>query len=132
MLSIMPTDKSPKIIIDFTTLLFEVSGSSILDEAVLFYKPIFEYIYENFYQVANSIYHYQSVSLTLHFYLREIGEQDLQMIRKIDDLFFKIQEFKTYIYWYYDYNNPNAHKIAEEVQQTFKNNVRLIGNSVHT
>ena len=130
MLYIKASNNSPKIVIDFSQILFEISGDTFLDEPLTFYQPVFQYIYSNFYQVKDSIYQRGNPSLTLHFYLRYIGLQDIEMIRQIDWIFFDIQEFTTFIYWYYNPENHESFEQANDVKNTFLNHVRLIPNSV--
>ncbi len=50
------TNNSPKIIIDFPKLLFEMSGCSNVENALQFYQPVFNYVANNFYQIKNTIY----------------------------------------------------------------------------
>lgn len=130
MLYINASHNSPKVVIDFTQILFEISGDSCVDEPLAFYNPIFQYIDSHFYQVKDSIYQRANPSLTLHFYLRYVGLQDIEMIRQIDGIFFPIQEFKTYIRWYYNPNDDESVERANNVQNTFLNPIRIIPNSV--
>ena len=131
MLYINPNTVSPKIYIDFTKLLFEVSGISVLDDPRAFYQPVISYVENNFYQVKDSIYQRGNPSLTLHFYLRETGIYDLLMIRQLDHVLHKISEFKTYIIWYYNPFIESTVETGKEVENTFLNTVRLVKDSVH-
>lgn len=129
MLYINAPPSSPKVVIDFTQILFEISGNSCVDEPLAFYQPIFKYIDDNFYQVKDSIYQRANPSLTLHFYLRHVGLRDIEMIRQIDGQFFPIQEFKTYVHWHYNPNDEESVERANNVQRTFLNPIRLIPDS---
>lgn len=129
---IKETKNSPKIVIDFPKLLFEISGVSTLENPLLFYQPIFNYISADFYQIKDSIYQRNTTSITLHFYLKYAGMQDVEMIREIDRLFFQIKEFTTYIYWHYNPYNPESVELANDIKNTFLNYVRLIEDNVHT
>lgn len=128
MLYIQASTNSPKVIIDFTKLLFEINGNSYIDDPLIFYKPVLEYIETNFYQIKDSIYHYRSISITLHFYIKYINWQNLEIIRQIDCFFSRIKEFDTYIYWYYNSESEDQTETAVDVEQTFLNKVRLIKN----
>jgi hypothetical protein len=130
MLYILATDKSPKIYIDFTQVLFEVSGSSNLDNPEEFYQPVFQYICDNFYQVKDSIYQRSSPSLTLHFYINHLGQKDFEMLQKMDSFLSKVEEFKTYVFWYYKPDQIESVEQANKVKSSFSNYVRLIENSV--
>lgn len=130
MLSIKPTSNSPKIIIDFKEVLFEVSGVSKLEDPATFYNPVLRYIQDNFFDVQNSIHYSGAPSLTIHFYLSEVADRDLEMIAQIDDFLSRVSEFRTYIYWYFNDEKPLSVSTAERVKQTFKNFTRLIKNNV--
>lgn len=125
------TNNSPKIIIDFPKLLFEMSGCSNVENALQFYQPVFNYVANNFYQIKNTIYQKKNPSITLHFYLKYVGMQDVEMLRQLDSIFFKIKEFNTFIYWYYNPHNTENVELANDIKLTFLNHVRLIENSVH-
>jgi hypothetical protein len=130
-LTIKETNTSPTVIINFSELLFEISGVSLMDEPSSFYEQIFSYIDTHYYQVVQSIYQRTSPQLTLHFYMKQIGPADMQMFRKIDKQFSEIGEFTTYVYWYYNPNKEDSVLLADEVEKTFINPTRLIPNSVH-
>lgn len=130
-LSIKETDTSPTVIINFPELLFEISGVSLMDEPASFYEQIFSYIDTNYYQVVKSIHQRNSPQLTLHFYMKKIGNADMEMFRKTDKLFSEIGEFTTYVYWYYNPNKEDSVLQAQKVEKTFINPTRLIPNSVH-
>lgn len=131
MLYINETFSSPKVVINFPELLFEISGVSMVDDPESFYEPVFNHIDEHYYQVLNSIYQRSSPQLTLHFYMKETGAADMEIFRKIDKRFSEIGEFTTYIYWYYNPGKETSVKCAVEVEKTFTNSTRLIQNSVH-
>lgn len=126
MLYIKATARSPKVVIDFRQVLFEISGNSYIDEPLTFYQPIFQYITENFYEVHNSTYYRGAPKLTLHFYLEYVSAQNVLMLRQLDWMFYQIKEFSTYVYWYYDPNEEAEVALALDVQETFLNPVRLI------
>jgi hypothetical protein len=131
MLFIQQTEKSPKVNIDFTQVLFEVSGTSCMEDPSPFYNHILEYISSNFYEVQQSTYYPGKPNLVLHFYMRNIGWNDIEMIRKIDAFLFSIDEFKTAICWYY---NPAKNVLAEKaffMRDNCLNRVRLVEDSVH-
>lgn len=125
MLNIQSTKNTPLVLIDFNQLLFEMRGISNTETPLDFYQPIFNYIYENFYQVNQSVY-MRYPSLTLHFYMNYIGMQDFEMIRQIDWIFYQIKEFKTYVYWYYNPDDECSTDYANDVEMTFLNDKRLI------
>lgn len=131
MYSVGPGENSPKIIINFEELLFEISGISMLDDPDAFYEPMMAYVRDHFYQVSQSVYDRGAPSLTIHFYLSQTGDSDLHVLQKLDGFMHEISEFRTFIYWYYNPAKPKASETALKVQQTFKNPVRLIENSVH-
>lgn len=131
MYSVRPGEKTPKIIINFQELLFEISGVSMHDDPEAFYEPMMAYIRDNFYQVSQSVYSPGAPSLTLQFYLSQTGEADLQALQKLDHFMHGITEFRTFIYWYYNPQKPASVATATRVQQHFQNPVRLIENSVH-
>lgn len=131
MLYIKPTSNSPKIVVDFSSLLFEVSGISKLENALEFYQPVFDYINDNFFQIKDSIYQRNTVSITLHFYIKYAGIQDILMLRQIDWLFSRCKEFTTYIYWYYNPYKTDSIELANDINHTFLNNVRLIEHSLN-
>ena len=125
------TANTPQIIIDFPQLLFEISGNSAASDPAAFYQPVLDYIYDNFYEVNNSIYQRSSPQLTLHFYMGTIAPADLEMIRKIDELLNRINEFTTYIYWYFHPERKESIEQGERVKSLFLNSTRLISDSVH-
>ena len=125
------TTNTPQIIIDFPQLLFEISGNSTASDPAAFYQPVLDYIYSNFYEVNNSIHQRSSPQLTLHFYMGAIAPADLEMIRKIDDLFHRIKEFTTYNYWYFHPDRKESIEQGELVKEKFLNQTRLIADSVH-
>lgn len=125
------TTNTPQIIIDLPQLLFEISGNSAASDPADFYQPVLDYIYENFYEVNNSIYQRSSPQLTLHFYMGTIATGDLEMIRKIDELFNGIKEFTTYNYWYFHPGKKESIEQAEHAKSLFLNSTRLIADSVH-
>jgi len=130
MLYIKASKNSPKIVINFDELLFEISGNSFLDEPLDFYQPVFQYIDANFYQVKHSIHQWewgrQMPTLTLAFYLQYLGLQDTEMIRQIDWQFFQIKDFTTFVHWHYDRKDEESVEQANDVKNTFLNQVRLI------
>ncbi len=128
MLNIQPTSKTPFVLIDFTELYFEMRGNSVNQTPLQFYDPIFKYIDDYFFQVNHSIYLREYSFLTLHFYMEFIAYQDFEMIRQIDWIFYHIEEFKTFINWYYDPNDEDYTEQANDVKMTFRNPVRLITN----
>lgn len=131
MFSRSANDNTPQIIIDFQQLLFEISGNSAASDPAAFYQPVLDYIYDNFYEVNNSIYQRSSPQLTLHFYMGTIAHADMEMIRKIDELLNRIKEFTTYIYWYFHPERKESIEQGEWVKLQFLNPTRLISDSVH-
>lgn len=125
------TANTPQIIIDFPQLLFEMSGNSTANDPAAFYQPVLDYIYSNFYEVNNSIHQRSSPQLTLHFYMGSIAPADLEMIRKIDELFHRINEFTTYNYWYFHPGKEESIEQGEKIKTLFLNTTRLIADSVH-
>lgn len=125
------TANTPQIIIDFPQLLFEMSGNSTSNDPATFYQPVLDYIYSNFYEVNNSIHQRSSPQLTLHFYMGSIAPADLEMIRKIDELFHRINEFTTYNYWYFHPGKEESIEQGEKIKTLFLNTTRLIADSVH-
>jgi len=124
-----PTENSPVVIIDFPTLLFEARGNFLVEKPDAFYAPIFQYIYSNFYQIKNSIYFRDIPTLTLHLYIRKINAANYMKIKELDQIFFSIKEFKTYIYWYHNPTNLLSKRQAEHAFEHFNNSVRLITNT---
>lgn len=131
MFSRSATTNTPQIIIDFPQLLFEISGNSAASDPASFYQPVLDYVYNNFYEVNNSIHQRSSPQLTLHFYMGTIAPADLEMIRKIDELFHRIKEFTTYNYWYFHPDRKESIEQGEWVKGKFLNQTRLIADSVH-
>jgi len=125
------TENTPQIIIDFPQLLFEVSGNSTADDPAAFYQPVLDYIYNNFYEISQSICQRSSPQITLHFYLGTIAPADLEMIRKIDELLNGIKEFTTYNCWYFHPGKKESIEQGERVKALFLNSTRLIADSVH-
>ncbi len=125
------TENTPQIIIDFPQLLFEVSGNSTADDPAAFYQPVLDYIYNNFYEISQSICQRSSPQITLHFYLGTIAPADLEMIRKIDELLNGIKEFTTYNCWYFHPGKKESIEQGERVKAMFLNSTRLIADSVH-
>ena len=125
------TENTPQIIIDFPQLLFEVSGNSTADDPAAFYQPVLDYIYNNFYEISQSICQRSSPQITLHFYLGTIAPADLEMIRKIDELLNGIKEFTTYNCWYFHPDKKESIEQGERVKALFLNSTRLIADSVH-
>nr|HPH32722.1 hypothetical protein [Chitinophagaceae bacterium] len=79
----------------------------------------------------NSSYQRSSPQITLHFYMGMIASTDLEMIRKIDELFNGIKEFTTYNYWYFHPGIKESIEQGERVKSLFLNSTRLISDSVH-
>lgn len=123
------TEFSPKIVINFNEILFEMSGTSKLEDPNAFYQPVIEYVKTNFFEVQNSIHYSGEPRLTLHFYMKKVDPGDMEKIREIVEFIASIQEFRSGVYWYYNPNDENSTRQAQEVKQTFAAQVRLLENT---
>jgi len=110
-LVIEPSNKTPKIVFDATTGVLEISGRSIPENSVEFYKPALNWIDE----YKNSSLSETKFIFKLEYFNTSSSKCLLDIFRKLENL--NVNGSNTKVEWYYDQDDEDMEESGEDFQE---------------
>ncbi len=109
-LRIESTHKTPRIILDPENGIFEISGRSIPEDSVGFYKPIFEWI-EAYAQNPLPVTH---VKFDLEYFNTSSSKNILEVLKRLEAIHTSGHEVR--VTWYYDEDDEDMEETGQDYQ----------------
>lgn len=119
-LRIEPTHKTPKVYLDPTEKVFEVSGRSIPEDSVGFYKPILDWLDEYGKSPAESTL----FKFELEYFNTSSSKNILEMLKKLEEIYQSGNDVK--ISWYYDEDDEDMEETGEDYKALLSVPVELV------
>jgi hypothetical protein len=107
-LKIEPTHKTPKVYFDPAENVFEVSGRSIPEDSVSFYKPLLDWLDD----YAKSPNPKTPFKFELEYFNTSSSKNILEMLKKLEGIYQGGNEVT--IYWYYDEDDEDMEETGED------------------
>lgn len=107
-LKIEPTHKTPKVYFDPKTDHFELSGRSIPEDSVGFYKKILDWI-DQYGQAPNAK---TEVKFELEYFNTSSSKNILELLKKLEKIYQDGNDLK--IIWYYDEDDEDMQETGED------------------
>ena len=108
------TDRTPKIDFDIKTGLFLISGSSIPEDCLLFYKDIFNWLDDYIKNPRPKT----KLELRLKFFNTSTSKCLFTIFKKIEEI--KNKGLETSIHWYYQLEDTDMYESGLDFQQMIK------------
>lgn len=107
-LKIEPTHKTPKVYLDPQEEHFEISGRSIPEDSVGFYKPILEWLDE----YANGPISKTDFKFELEYFNTSSSKNILEVLKKLERVYQDGHD--VHIKWYYDEDDEDMEETGED------------------
>ncbi len=118
-LLIQATADTPKVHLDKDNNIFEISGLSLPEDAIEFYKPIMNWL-EQYSVEPNSQTHF---NLKLEYFNTASSKQIIQLLLFLEKLNVKS---KVKIFWHYKDIDEDMHDLGEEYSEIIKVDFELV------
>ena len=109
-LRIESTHKTPRVILDPENGIFEFSGRSIPEDALGFYKPIFEWLDE----YAKSPLPTTHVRFDLEYFNTSSSKNILEILKRLEAIHANGHEVR--VTWYYDEDDEDMEETGQDYQ----------------
>ncbi len=119
-LKIESTHKTPKVYLDPEEGVFEISGRSIPEDSVGFYKPILEWLDE----YAQNPNEKTEFKFELEYFNTSSSKNILELLKRLEEIYEKGHDVK--VIWYYDEDDEDMEETGEDYQALLKVPVELI------
>lgn len=107
-LKIEPTHKTPKVYFEPAENVFELSGRSIPEDSVSFYKPLLDWLDD----YAKSPNPKTPFKFELEYFNTSSSKNILEMLKKLEGIYQGGNEVT--IYWYYDEDDEDMEETGED------------------
>ncbi len=119
-LKIESTHKTPKVYLDPEEGVFEISGRSIPEDSVGFYKPILEWLDE----YGKNPNEKTEFKFELEYFNTSSSKNILELLKRLEEIYEKGHDVK--VIWYYDEDDEDMEETGEDYQALLKVPVELI------
>ena len=119
-LKIESTHKTPKVYLDPEEGVFEISGRSIPEDSVGFYKPVLEWLDE----YGKNPNEKTEFKFELEYFNTSSSKNILELLKRLEEIYEKGHDVK--VIWYYDEDDEDMEETGEDYQALLKVPVELI------
>lgn len=119
-LKIEPTHKTPKVYLDPENNVFEISGRSIPEDSVGFYKPILDWLDE----YAKNPLPQIEFKFELEYFNTASSKNILEILKKLEEIYEKGNDVK--IIWYYEEDDEDMEETGEDYKALLSVPVELV------
>lgn len=119
-LSLSKKNKTPEVIFDPEKGLFEISGRSIPENSVDFYKPILDWL-EDYIQQPNENTRF---TVKLEYFNTSSSKCLIDIFRKLEMMY--LQDHDVIIYWYYEEEDEDMKESGEDFKDILKVPIEMV------
>jgi len=119
-LKIEPTHKTPKVYLDPENNAFEISGRSIPEDSVGFYKPVLDWLDE----YAKNPLPRTEFKFELEYFNTASSKNILEILKKLESIYEQGHDVK--IIWYYEEDDEDMEETGEDYKALLSVPVELV------
>lgn len=119
-IQLVGTDRTPKIDFNSETGILEISGRSIPENSITFYKPLFDWL-DNYVEQPQK---YTKIEFKLEYFNTSSSKCILDMLRKLERL--PEEGFSTLVKWYYDDGDEDMEESGNDFKSLINLEIELV------
>ena len=114
------TGRTPKVIFDARTGMIEISGRSIPENSISFYKPLFDWLDEYIEKPSSET----QVMFNFEYFNTSSSKCILDLLRKLEKL--PEEGYKTVVKWYFDEGDEDMEESGNDFKSLINLDIELV------